>query len=1134
MNLSSICPRNLLRFTTYAVLLVALLASRAMYAQTTYTVTDTSDNASDTGSLRYAVNTAVDGDTIDFASNVRGTITLTSGTLAVNTAVTIAGPGANLLIISGNNAAPVFTIGTAGTVNFSGLTITNGNNATLNGGGISHSYAGTWAVNNCAFIDNTSVIGGGGGIDNGGTLTLENSTFVGNSALAGGGLSNNGGTATIENTTFIDNSSTGGGPGGAIFNNGAIIVLNSTITGNSVDGIWNNGANAVTLTNSIVSGNANGFDCENCGTQSANNLVGGAANLGPLQYNGGTTETMMPLPGSAAIGAGSSSNVSTDQRGFARSTSGASDLGAVSTNYLTVTTTADSTDTTTCTGGATCSLRDAITAANSNGSGDVVFQSGVTGAISPLDPLPGISGNLTISGIGMTPLKFSEIGPFPFGISVQSGANVALSGLTVANANLGGPFPMIALLFNGGGTLAVNGCTFSGNDVQMAEGVINNNGTLMVTNSTFSGNTTSEGAIFNDTVTNSTFSGNTAFEGGAIYNEGPLLVADSTISGNTALNAGYGGGIYNNSGTLLMVTNSIVAGNTGGASPGAPDDCANCGTQSPSNMIGGSPELGALASNGLNATVQTMLPLPGSPAIQAGDPTLLPVGLTMDERGFARLTGGKLDLGAAQTNYTSIQFVQQPLGAVLNAAFAPAVTAEVLETNSNLPGPNNTDAVNGIPLTLTFNGTGTLGGTLTQTTSGGVASFGDLNVNTVSTGDALATALMITSAQTLTATSSAFDITLVPSTVNFNPPLPAGVTYGVAPLTLKANAESSGTLTGQSVTFQVDSGPATVNGNVLTITGAGTVVVEVDAAANNTYGASDVTASITVAKAASALSLTASANQAPPGAAVVLTATATSTAGVPTGTVIFLTAAGPLGTAALTAQGVAMLSVTTLPSGSNAITASYSGDGNFTGSGAQLSAPVVIVTPTFTLTAAPASLTLRQGQIGTATFTVTPQNGYNGTVNLSCTSLPAYATCSFNPASVTLDGSGKAVTAQLTIITQGPVIGIVSENRGDAPLHPASTPAMAAIFWLPGLLLAGFLGLERKRLGRAKRQLLLLALMVGLAGTIGSLSGCGGPSSSGVSSTPPNTPTGSYTVTVTGSPAQGSAKNTAFALTVTQ
>ncbi len=126
------------------------------------------------------------------------------------------------------------------------------------------------------------------------------------------------------------------------------------------------------------------------------------------------------------------------------------------------------------------------------------------------------------------------------------------------------------------------------------------------------------------------------------------------------------------------------------------------------------------------------------------------------------------------------------------------------------------------------------------------------------------------------------------------------------------------------------------------------------------------------------------------------------------------------------------------------------------------------------------------------------------------------------------------MTAQLTIITQGPVSGTVSENRGGTPPHPGSMPALAAIFWLPGLLLAGFLGQERKRLGRVIRQLLLLALMVGLAGTIGSLSGCGGPSSSGISSTPPNTPTGSYTVTITGSPAQGSAKNTPFALTITQ
>ena len=56
--------------------------------------------------------------------------------------------------------------------------------------------------------------------------------------------------------------------------------------------------------------------------------------------------------------------------------------------------------------------------------------------------------------------------------------------------------------------------------------------------------------------------------------------------------------------------------------------------------------------------------------------------------------------------------------------------------------------------------------------------------------------------------------------------------YGVAPVTLTAAATS-----GLPVSFTVVSGPATLSGNVLTITGAGNVVVEADQPGNATYAA---------------------------------------------------------------------------------------------------------------------------------------------------------------------------------------------------------------------------------------------------------------------------------------------------------
>ena len=80
-----------------AAVLVLLAASAR--AQTTYTVTDTADSATDTGSIRYAVTNAANGDTIDFSSTLNGgTILLNpnNGSLILTQNVTITGPGANL------------------------------------------------------------------------------------------------------------------------------------------------------------------------------------------------------------------------------------------------------------------------------------------------------------------------------------------------------------------------------------------------------------------------------------------------------------------------------------------------------------------------------------------------------------------------------------------------------------------------------------------------------------------------------------------------------------------------------------------------------------------------------------------------------------------------------------------------------------------------------------------------------------------------------------------------------------------------------------------------------------------------------------------------------------------------------
>src|SRR5438067_13661342 len=95
------------------LLLAALaLAGARSAGAATFTVGNTSDSGA--GSLRQAIldaNGAAGADTILFGSGVTGTITLTSGQLSITGDLTITGPGANRLTVSGNNASRVFQIG---------------------------------------------------------------------------------------------------------------------------------------------------------------------------------------------------------------------------------------------------------------------------------------------------------------------------------------------------------------------------------------------------------------------------------------------------------------------------------------------------------------------------------------------------------------------------------------------------------------------------------------------------------------------------------------------------------------------------------------------------------------------------------------------------------------------------------------------------------------------------------------------------------------------------------------------------------------------------------------------------------------------------------------------------------------
>ncbi len=255
-----------------------------------------------------------------------------------------------------------------------------------------------------------------------------------------------------------------------------------------------------------------------------------------------------------------------------------------------------------------CSLRDALAAATTNGD-VIVFDAALSGqTISISQGNLTVSAGITITGLGSANLTIDAASTSRiFYISNSSdGAEVAISGLSMINGSVGrryggGIFDKHVgdltlndvsvtgcdARYGGGvykeydGTLEIVDSTISDNSASKGGGALYTAGVgdLYITNSTFDGNTAGSGAgvgeLGNDgnvTITGSTFSNNTANgNGGAFYIErgveGTVSISGSTFSDNTAT-SGAGGAIYGRNGGSFTITNSSFDGNTAGSGGG--------------------------------------------------------------------------------------------------------------------------------------------------------------------------------------------------------------------------------------------------------------------------------------------------------------------------------------------------------------------------------------------------------------------------------------------------------------------------------------------------------------------------------------------------------------------------------------
>lgn len=692
--------------------LVTTLLAPALPLHAAATLIVTNGNDSGPGSLRQAIADADNGDEIEFDEDV-SVITLTTEPITITQDLTIAGSGADQLTIQRDIARPAFRI----------FAISSGADVTIQGVTIANGWS-PWTVE----------LQDGGGIYNEGTLTLEDSTLLNNSAERNGGGVYNLGTLTVRDSTFNGNGASGG-LGGGIYNDeqGTLTVESSTFSQNGVENsggaLYNRGTASVT--ESIFQNNAVG------------DSGAGIANFGTLTVEQSHFENNF----CADSGGGAISNFSSDGsagsvtvQNSTFSNNEAEQGGAIITFEAASTTIINSTFTDNIAeynGGALWNYLGTVTVQQSTFTGNKAVSGGAIANLGASDSL----GTLTLEDS-----TISRNGVADNGGGIYNDSRLTVRRSTINNngaEDAGG-----GIYNHPQGILTVEGSTFYENAVEDSGGAISNLGTATVTESTFHNNgvdhsgaaITNEGTLtvelsyFHDnaapegtggaisnfasdgsagtlTVRNSTLSNNEAeqggaistfegtsttvsnttfiqnraeYDGGAIWNDrGAVTVQQSTFSGNSAATDsanGAGGGIYNTEGTLtvqqstfsdnsaasgggianlgtLDLTNTILANSRGGG------DCVT-GTISTNRynliedgscsdtaigLVTGDPRLGPLADNG--GPTATYALLPGSPAINAGDPAFTPPP-DFDQRGagFPRVQQGQLDIGAVESD----------------------------------------------------------------------------------------------------------------------------------------------------------------------------------------------------------------------------------------------------------------------------------------------------------------------------------------------------------------------------------------------------------------------------------------------------------------------------------------------------
>lgn len=627
----------------------------------TFTVTTLSNSGF--GSLPIAIAGSSAGDTIAFQPGLTGTISLTSP-ITIGHSLTIAGPGAATITVSGSDTSLVFLVQPGTTVSITGLTIAHGGgggttSTNLLGGAIRNQ--GTLIVTNCVFDSNharTQTVTGNAGNDGfggalyndtGSTLTVIGSTFTNNSATGADGTSSGGngaggaianrGTMTVTASGFATNTAAGGVAAGSPTDRG---TAGSGLGGAIIDiGRAEITASDFELNQALGRAGSDGTTSRRGGDGGI--AFGGAVSVGdPLATIIGTLTVSRTTftENSVHGGNGGTGGTGSPGPGAPGGQGGAAAGGALFTNGVTI-------------------VSESTLALNSAFGG--VGGTGGTGtaAANAVGGLGGFGGNAVGGGIE------AEFNTSSVTLTASALLQNSVTGGAGGAGGAGVPGPGSA----GNGGLGQGGAL---DHVQASS--------ASVANSTFFGNSSVGGAGGNSGQGppggNPGLNGNGGDANGGALASGlaTLTLTNVTIDADT-LSAGAagvggnggspgnksGGGIYNQSSTVT-IANSIVANhatsdNCGGAAlTNARHNLQFAPASGCSNFASADPHLAnAPADNGGPTQTLSLTATVSIPALNAGDNALCaaaPVG-NRDQRGVLRTHGGACDIGAFELGFVT-------------------------------------------------------------------------------------------------------------------------------------------------------------------------------------------------------------------------------------------------------------------------------------------------------------------------------------------------------------------------------------------------------------------------------------------------------------------------------------------------